>query len=396
MRGLASTDTMTPHPSPNATLSLAQALLARASVTPHDEGCCTLIADRLRPLGFNCEILPFGEVTNLWALREGGEPGPTLVLAGHTDVVPTGPLESWQSPPFEPTLTPAGELVARGAADMKSSLAAFVTATEAFIAERPHFRGRLAYLITSDEEGPALDGTVQVCRALAHRGEPLNYCIVGEPTSVRTLGDMVKNGRRGTLSGRLTLFGKQGHVAYPHLADNPIHRFAPALTELAAMVWDDGSQHFPPTTWQVSNLHSGTGATNVIPGSLSAAFNFRFGSVSSPESLKSRLEAVLSRHNLSYEIDWTLGGEPYLTLPGTLCDAMRASIQEVTGVEAELSTTGGTSDGRFIAKHCEEVIEFGPINATIHQVNERIRVADLEPLSAVYLGAMRRLLPSIT
>jgi succinyl-diaminopimelate desuccinylase len=391
---------MTPQHIPEAatsdpTLTLAQALLARASVTPNDEGCCSLIAQRLTPLDFHCEILPFGEVTNLWALREGGAPGPTLVLAGHTDVVPTGPLDAWQSPPFEPTLTPEGDLVARGAADMKSSLAAFVTATEAFIAERPRFQGRLAYLITSDEEGPALDGTVQVCRALAHRGEPLTYCIVGEPTSVHALGDMVKNGRRGTLSGRLTLFGKQGHVAYPHLADNPIHRFAPALSELAAMVWDDGSQHFPPTTWQVSNLNAGTGATNVIPGSLSAAFNFRFGSVSSPESLKARLEAVLSRHNLNYQIDWTLGGEPYLTLPGTLCDAMRASIREVTGREPELSTTGGTSDGRFIAKHCQEVIEFGPINATIHQVNERIRVADLMPLSQVYLGAMRRLLPEL-
>jgi len=277
---------------------------------------------------------------------------------------------------------------------MKSSLAAFVTATEQFLHERPRFQGRLAYLITSDEEGPALDGTVQVCRELAHRGEPLTYCIVGEPTSVQTLGDMVKNGRRGTLSGRLTLFGKQGHVAYPHLAENPIHRFAPALAELAEIVWDDGSQHFPPTTWQVSNLHAGTGATNVIPGALSAAFNFRFGSVSSPESLKARLEAVLSRHALRFEIDWTLGGEPYLTLPGTLCDAMRASIQAVTGIQPELSTTGGTSDGRFIAKHCQEVIEFGPVNATIHQVNERIRVDDLEPLSQVYRGALHRLLPA--
>ena len=376
------------------TYSLACELLARASVTPQDAGCCEVLAARLAPLGFQTEILPFGEVTNLWALREGGAPGPTLVLAGHTDVVPTGPLEAWHSPPFAPTLTPGGELVARGAADMKSSLSAFLTATEAFIAERPRFQGRLAYLITSDEEGPALDGTVKVCRELAHRGEPLTYCIVGEPTSVRSLGDMVKNGRRGTLSGWLTLFGRQGHVAYPHLADNPIHRFAPALAELAAIVWDDGSQHFPPTTWQVSNLNAGTGATNVIPGALTAAFNFRFGSVSSPESLKARLEAVLNRHGLSYNIEWTLGGEPYLTLPGTLCDVMRTAIREVTGQEPELSTTGGTSDGRFIAKHCQEVIEFGPTNATIHQVNERIRVADLEPLSQVYLSAIRRLLPA--
>ena len=373
-------------------LALAQELLRRPSVTPKDEGCCELIASRLRPLGFVCEEMVFGEVTNLWAVREGGLPGPTLVLAGHTDVVPTGPLERWTSPPFEARIREDGQMVARGASDMKSSLAAFVVAIERFMAENASFHGRLAVLFTSDEEGPSVDGTVQVLRTLAHRGEQLNYCIIGEPTSVDRLGDTIKNGRRGTLSGRLTVFGKQGHIAYPHLAENPIHRFAPALAELAAIRWDDGSEHFSPTSWQVSNLNSGTGAGNVIPGSLQADFNFRFASVSSPQALKDRLEAVLSRHGLRFEIQWTLGGDPYITPPGTLCDVMQASISETLGIQAELSTSGGTSDGRFIAKHCREVIEFGPPNATIHQIDERIAVADLEPLAQVYERAIRRLL----
>ncbi|MEY4082696.1 MAG: hypothetical protein RL483_65 [Pseudomonadota bacterium] len=373
------------------TLDLAQQLISRPSVTPADAGCCALVAQRLEPLGFKAEIMPFGDVTNLWAVREGGRPGPTLVLAGHVDVVPPGPLEAWRSDPFTPTIHDH-ELVGRGAADMKSSVAAFVTATERFIQQHPSFAGRLAYLITSDEEGPAIDGTVQVLRELAHRGEQLNYCIVGEPTSTQRLGDMIKNGRRGSLSGTLTIFGQQGHVAYPHLAENPIHRFAPALADLAAIVWDDGNQYFPPTTWQVSNLHAGTGATNVIPGALTAAFNFRFATVSSPQSLKDRLEAVLQEHGLRYTIDWNLGGDPYLTPAGTLCDAMSQSIEQICGVRPTLSTTGGTSDGRFIAKHCREVIEFGPPNATIHQVNERISVADLEPLSQIYERAITRLL----
>lgn len=373
------------------TLLLAQALIQCPSVTPQDAGCCDLIAQRLSALGFKNEFLRFGEVTNLWAIREGGRPGPTLVLAGHTDVVPPGPTAKWKHDPFAATIDQQ-ELYGRGAADMKSSLAAFVVATELFIAESPQFAGRLAYLITSDEEGPAIDGTVQVVRELAHRGELLDYCIVGEPTSVKTLGDMIKNGRRGTLSGDLIIRGRQGHVAYPHLALNPIHAFAPALTELAAMRWDDGNTYFPPTTWQVSNLNAGTGATNVIPGELRAQFNFRFGSVSSPEDLRQRLEAVLSKHGLEFELQWTLGGDPYLTAPGRLCDAMTAAIQSVTGVACELSTTGGTSDGRFIAKHCREVIEFGPINATIHQINERICVADLEPLTRIYHQAIRGLL----
>lgn len=375
------------------TLVLAQALIHCPSVTPQDAGCCDLIAQRLSALGFHNEFLRFGDVTNLWAIREGGQPGPTLVLAGHTDVVPPGPLAKWKHDPFSAVIDQQ-ELYGRGAADMKSSLAAFVIATERFIDQTPRFAGRLAYLITSDEEGPAIDGTVQVVRELAHRGELLDYCIVGEPTSVKTLGDMIKNGRRGTLSGDLVIRGRQGHVAYPHLAHNPIHAFAPALTELAAMRWDDGNTYFPPTTWQVSNLNAGTGATNVIPGELRAQFNFRFGSVSSPQDLKQRLEAVLSKHGLEFELQWTLGGDPYLTAPGKLCDAMTTAIRNVTGVACELSTTGGTSDGRFIAKHCREVIEFGPINATIHQINERIALADLEPLTDIYHQAIRGLLPA--
>lgn len=379
----------TAHP----TLSLAKELISRASVTPVDAGCCELIANRLKLLGFKCEFLQFGEVTNLWAVREGGKEGPTLVLAGHTDVVPTGPQEKWMHDPFSAKES-EGFLYGRGAADMKTSLAAFVTAVEAFIASRPVFEGRLAFLLTSDEEGPAIDGTVQVVRTLAHRGELLNYCIVGEPTSVNILGDTVKNGRRGSLSGTLTIRGKQGHIAYPHLAANPIHLFAPALTELAAIKWDDGNTYFPPTTWQVSNIHAGTGASNVIPGELKALFNFRFGSVSSPEALQKRVQDVLTRHGLSFEIDWNLGGEPYLTEPAKLSEVISQAIVQVTGQAPELSTTGGTSDGRFIAKHCREVIEFGPINATIHQVNERMALADIDPLHQIYLKTISALLPA--
>lgn len=380
-----------PPPPSSPTLELARQLIRQPSVTPQDSDCCDIIAARLAPLGFKTEFLRFGEVTNLWAVREGSRPGPTLVLAGHTDVVPTGPLEKWKHSPFAADID-GDQLYGRGASDMKSSLAAFVVATERFIQNTPQFNGRLAYLITSDEEGPAIDGTVQVVRELAHRGELLDYCIVGEPTSVSVLGDMLKNGRRGSLSGALVIHGRQGHIAYPHLAENPIHTFAPALAELAAIRWDDGNTYFPPTTWQVSNIHAGTGATNVIPGECRAQFNFRFGSVSSPEALRQRLETVLSKHQLRFSIEWTLGGDPYLTAPGALCDAVCGAIQQVTGQTAELSTTGGTSDGRFIAKHCREVIEFGPPNATIHQINERISVADLEPLTRIYEGAMRTLL----
>jgi succinyl-diaminopimelate desuccinylase len=379
----------------DATLDLAKALIQRESVTPADGGCCELVASRLRPLGFKAELLNYHDVTNLWAVREGGMPGPTVVLAGHVDVVPPGPAEKWLHPAFSATLD-SDYLYGRGAADMKSSVAAFVTATEAFVEQTPVFNGRIAYLITSDEEGPALHGTVEVLRELAHRGEPLNYCIIGEPTSTHQLGDFIKNGRRGTLSGKLFIRGKQGHVAYPHLAENPIHRFAPALAELAAVRWDDGNTYFPATTWQVSNIHSGTGAGNVIPGELVADFNFRFASVSTPEALRQRLESVLNRHGLSYKIDWNLGGDPYLTPPGTLCDVMQESIRAVCGVEPQLSTTGGTSDGRFIAKHCREVIEFGPVNATIHQVNECISVPDLLPLAQIYLQSLTTLLTQST
>ena len=380
-----------PPPPSSPTLELARQLIRQPSVTPQDSDCCDIIAARLAPLGFKTEFLRFGEVTNLWAVREGSRPGPTLVLAGHTDVVPTGPLEKWKHSPFAADID-GDQLYGRGASDMKSSLAAFVVATERFIQSTPQFNGRLAYLITSDEEGPAIDGTVQVVRELAHRGELLDYCIVGEPTSVSVLGDMLKNGRRGSLSGALVIHGRQGHIAYPHLAENPIHTFAPALAELAAIRWDDGNTYFPPTTWQVSNIHAGTGATNVIPGECRAQFNFRFGSVSSPEALRQRLETVLSKHQLRFSIEWTLGGDPYLTAPGALCDAVCGAIQQVTGQTAELSTTGGTSDGRFIAKHCREVIEFGPPNATIHQIDERISVADMDPLTRIYEGAIRTLL----
>ena len=379
----------------DATLDLAVALIQRESVTPADGGCCELVASRLRPLGFKAELLNYHDVTNLWAVREGGMPGPTVVLAGHVDVVPPGPAEKWLHPPFSANLD-SNYLYGRGAADMKSSVAAFVTATETFVRQTPVFNGRIAYLITSDEEGPALHGTVEVLRELAHRGERLNYCIIGEPTSTHQLGDVIKNGRRGTLSGKLFIRGKQGHVAYPHLAENPIHRFAPALAELAAVRWDDGNTYFPATTWQVSNIHSGTGAGNVIPGELVADFNFRFGSVSTPEALRQRLESVLDRHGLSYNIDWNLGGDPYLTPPGTLCDVVQESIRTVCGVEPQLSTTGGTSDGRFIAKHCREVIEFGPVNATIHQVNECISVSDLLPLAQIYLQSLTTLLTQST
>jgi succinyl-diaminopimelate desuccinylase len=379
----------------DTTLDLAKALIQRESVTPADGGCCELVASRLRPLGFKAELLNYHDVTNLWAVREGGMPGPTVVLAGHVDVVPPGPAEKWLHPPFSASLD-SDYLYGRGAADMKSSVAAFVTATEAFIKQTPVFNGRIAYLITSDEEGPALHGTVEVLRELAHRGEPLSYCIIGEPTSTSQLGDVIKNGRRGTLSGKLFIRGKQGHVAYPHLAENPIHRFAPALAELAAVRWDDGNTYFPATTWQVSNIHSGTGAGNVIPGELVADFNFRFGSVSTPEALRQRLESVLNRHGLSYNIDWNLGGDPYLTPPGTLCDVVQESIRAVCGVNPQLSTTGGTSDGRFIAKHCREVIEFGPVNATIHQVNECILVPDLLPLAQIYRQSLTKLLTQST
>lgn len=371
-------------------LELASALIERPSVTPDDAGCQSMLAERLSAVGFQCETLCFGEVTNLWARRGSG--APLLVFAGHTDVVPTGPLEQWESDPFSATER-NGRLYGRGAADMKSSIAAFVVAAEEFVAANPDHSGSIGLLITSDEEGPAVNGTVKVCELLQERGERLDYCIVGEPTSVSSLGDTIKNGRRGSLSGRLTVKGKQGHVAYPHLARNPVHLFAPALADLVTEHWDDGNEYFPPTTFQISNLQAGTGATNVVPGIAVVDFNFRFSTASTPESLKQRVHAILDGHGLEYELDWNLGGEPFLTPRGELSNALIDAIATATGVQAELSTTGGTSDGRFIARICPQVVEFGPINASIHQINEHIAIADLEPLKNVYRGTLERLLP---
>ncbi|MFN6995843.1 MAG: succinyl-diaminopimelate desuccinylase [Aquincola tertiaricarbonis] len=378
-----------------AALHLAEALIARNSTTPADAGCQALIAGRLAAIGFTCETIESGpadfRVTNLWAKRSGTRPGPTLVLAGHTDVVPTGPLEQWSSDPFMPTHRD-GKLYGRGAADMKSSIAAMVVAAEEFVAAQPQHAGAIALLLTSDEEGPALDGTVKVVDLLAARGERLDMCIVGEPTCVDTLGDMVKNGRRGSLSGKLRVAGVQGHIAYPQLARNPIHQFAPALAELATIEWDRGNEYFPPTSWQVSNIHGGTGATNVIPGEVVVDFNFRFSTESTPEGLKARVAEVLDRHGLQYTLDWTLGGEPFLTPVGTLTEALGAAIREETGVTAALSTTGGTSDGRFIARHCPQVMEFGPINASIHKIDEHVIAADIERLKNIYRGLLHKVL----
>ncbi|CAG9180918.1 succinyl-diaminopimelate desuccinylase [Cupriavidus respiraculi] len=379
-----------------ATLALTEDLIRRRSVTPADEGCQAVLEARLTALGFQCESIVSGpdtfRVTNLWAVRRGtlGAQGKLLAFAGHTDVVPTGPLEQWQSDPFLPTHRD-GKLYGRGAADMKTSIAAFVVAVEEFVQANPEHKGSIAFLITSDEEGPAHDGTIKVVQALKARGERLDYCVVGEPTSVDTLGDMVKNGRRGSLSGKLTVKGVQGHIAYPHLAKNPIHLAAPALAELAAESWDAGNEYFPPTTWQMSNIHAGTGATNVIPGHVTIDFNFRFSTASTPDGLKDRVHALLDRHQLDYTLDWTLGGEPFLTPRGELSEALSGAIAAETGVQTELSTTGGTSDGRFIATICPQVIEFGPPNASIHKIDEHVEVRFIEPLKNVYRGVLERL-----
>ena len=377
------------------TLHLLEALLARPSITPDDAGCQTLIAERLRRTGFACESLPFGppefRVANLWALRRGTRPGPTLAFAGHTDVVPTGPLAQWQSDPFVPSHR-GGKLYGRGAADMKTSLAAMVVAVEEFVQACPGHAGAIAFLITSDEEGPSVDGTVKLVDWLRSRGERLDACIVGEPTSVERLGDMIKNGRRGTLSGKLAVRGVQGHIAYPHLARNPIHELAPALAELVSTAWDSGNDHFPPTSWQVSNVHAGTGATNVIPGEVVVDFNFRFCTESTPDGLKRRVHELLDRHRLDYTLAWTLGGEPFLTPEGTLSAALGAAIEAETGIVPTLSTTGGTSDGRFIACICPQVVEFGPVNATIHKIDEHVDVASIEPLKNIYRGTLERML----
>lgn len=379
---------------------LAEALIARRSVTPEDAGCIDLIRERLAPLGFQSEVIDSGPadgvVRNLWSKRPTAGSSraqaaiKTIVFAGHTDVVPTGPLEQWTSDPFSPTERD-GKLYGRGASDMKTSIAAFVVACEEFLAAQPQAPLNIALLLTSDEEGPAVDGTVVVCNALRHRGEQLDFCIVGEPTSVRQTGDMIKNGRRGTLSGKLSVKGIQGHIAYPQLARNPIHQLAPALAELVAIEWDRGNAFFPPTSWQVSNIHGGTGASNIIPGSVVVDFNFRFCTESTPESLRARVEEVLNRHGLDYELQWTLGGLPFLTTPGTLVDAVRQAILAETGVETDLSTSGGTSDGRFIAQICPQVVELGPPNASIHKIDEHIALADIEPLKNIYRRVLEQL-----
>jgi succinyl-diaminopimelate desuccinylase len=374
-------------------LHLTEQLISRRSVTPEDDGCQRILAERLKPLGFACETIESGpadfRVTNLWA-RRPGKSARTLVFAGHTDVVPTGPLDQWSSDPFTPSHRD-GLLYGRGAADMKTSIASFVVAVEEFLAARPDPDLSLALLITSDEEGPSVDGTVVVCDKLRERGERLDWCIVGEPTSVERLGDMIKNGRRGSLSARLTVKGVQGHIAYPQLAKNPIHLALPALQELARTEWDLGNAFFPPTSWQMSNIHGGTGATNVIPGSVVIDFNFRYSSDCTAKGLQKRVHDLLDRHELDYEIAWVVGGLPFLTQPGELVGAIQQAIRTSTGVETQLSTTGGTSDGRFISSICPQVIEFGPINATIHKIDEHVRVADIEPLKDIYRRTIENL-----
>jgi succinyl-diaminopimelate desuccinylase len=377
----------------SGTLQLTEALIARASVTPDDQHCQALMIERLDEIGFECETISSAGVTNLWAVKRGtdGTQGKLLAFAGHTDVVPTGPLEQWTSPPFAPTHR-EGKLYGRGAADMKTSLAAFVVSSEEFVAAHPAHRGSIAFLITSDEEGAATDGTVKVVEALKARGERMDFCIVGEPTSMATLGDMVKNGRRGSMSGKLVVKGVQGHIAYPHLAKNPVHLLAPALAELVAEHWDDGNEYFPPTTWQVSNLHGGTGATNVIPGHIELMFNFRFSTASTAQGLQGRVHAILDKHALDYGLAWTISGQPFLTPRGALSNALERAIFDETGVRTELSTTGGTSDGRFIARICDQVVEFGPPNGSIHKIDEHIDVAFIEPLKNVYRRVLEHLI----
>ncbi len=371
------------------TLELAKALIARRSMTPDDAGCQEILIDRLEKLGFRVERMRFGNVDNFWARK--GETSPVICFAGHTDVVPSGPVASWKSDPFVPEIRD-GMLYGRGAADMKTSLAAFVTAIESFLEHHPDHDGSIALLVTSDEEGIAVDGTVRVVDALKARNELLDYCIVGEPTCALKFGDTLKNGRRGSLSGTLTVKGIQGHIAYPHLAKNPIHLASPAIAELAGIEWDKGNEYFPPTTWQISNIHGGTGATNVIPGTMEIQFNFRFSTASSMEFLKSRVHAVLDAHGLDYDLEWSFSGKPYLTPKGSLVEAISDAIKSVQGIEPELSTSGGTSDGRFIADICPQVVEFGPLNATIHKIDECVAIEDIEPLRAIYEKTLKNLL----
>jgi succinyl-diaminopimelate desuccinylase len=374
---------------PSRTLQLTEELIARPSVSPHDQGCQRRLAELLEPLGFRCEVIESNGVTNLWARK--GSAAPLFVFAGHTDVVPPGPLERWQSDPFTPTRR-EGKLYGRGASDMKTSIAAMVVATEEFVAAHPGHAGSIGFLITSDEEGPAVDGTVVVVEMLEDRGETLDYCVVGEPTSSHVLGDMIKNGRRGSLSGRLVVKGVQGHIAYPQFARNPIHQAAPALAELAAERWDEGNEYYLPTSWQASNIHAGTGANNVIPGELTVEFNFRYSTASTADSLQARVHAILDRNGLEYDLDWTLSGQPFLTPHGTLSKAICEAIHAETGIDTELSTTGGTSDGRFIARICPQVIEFGPTNASIHKIDEHIELRCIDPLKNIYRRTLEKLL----
>ena len=371
-------------------LALTEKLIALSSVTPDDKGCQQHLIDILTPLGFACETIQSNDVTNLWARR--GTTSPVFVFAGHTDVVPTGPVEQWRSEPFIPTHRD-GKLYGRGAADMKTSIAAMVVACEEFIAATPEHTGSIAFLITSDEEGPATDGTVIVCEQLKARGEQIDYCLVGEPTSSAQLGDMIKNGRRGSLSGRLTIKGVQGHIAYPHLAKNPIHEAAQALADLVEEKWDAGNEYYLPTSWQMSNINAGTGANNVIPGDMVIDFNFRFSTASTAESLQERVHAILDKHDLQYDLQWTLSGQPFLTPRGSLSDALSSAIHAETGITTELSTTGGTSDGRFIAQICPQVIEFGPPNASIHKIDEHIELRHIDPLKNIYRRTLEHLLP---
>lgn len=374
---------------PSRTLLLTEELIALDSITPHDKGCQQRLIELLAPLGFRCETIESNGVTNLWA-RKGSE-APVFAFAGHTDVVPAGPLHHWESEPFVPTQRD-GKLYGRGASDMKTSIAAMVIACEEFIAAHPEHRGSIAFLITSDEEGPAVDGTAVLVDLLEERGETLDYCLVGEPTSNHVLGDTIKNGRRGSLSGHLLIKGIQGHIAYPQLARNPIHQAAPALAELTAEVWDEGNEYYAPTSWQISNMAAGTGATNVIPGQLTIDFNFRFSTASTAEGLEARVHAILDRHGLDYDLEWTLSGQPFLTEKGTLSDTICTAIGEELGVQAELSTSGGTSDGRFIARICPQVIEFGPPNASIHKIDEHIELRYIDPLKNIYRRTLERLL----
>ena len=371
------------------TLKLAEQLISRESVTPEDAGCQDLMIERLSKIGFKAEKLRFEDVDNIWLRR--GDAEPLYAFAGHTDVVPTGPLDQWQSPPFEPTYRD-GYLYGRGAADMKGSIAAMVTACERFFTANPNHKGSFAFLITSDEEGPSINGTVKVVEVLEARNDKIKACIVGEPSSINTAGDVIKNGRRGSLGGLLTIFGTQGHVAYPHLAENPVHLAAPVLQELCAIEWDQGNEFFPATTFQISNIHAGTGASNVIPGEMEVWFNFRFSTEVTDSQLQEKVEAILDKHQLNYDLAWTLSGQPFLTSAGELVDAAKTAIKEVTGIETELSTSGGTSDGRFIAPTGAQVVELGPSNATIHKINECVKADDLDKLSSMYERILEKLL----